>query len=136
MSRATKRNPRLWDRIVSKYKRSSKGGKKGSWSARKAQLAVKEYQLKMKKRGERPYVGRKSRSNSLSRWTKQKWGYVNRDDVNKKRSKRGRYFPESTRKALSRKEKISTNRRKRAATKRGKLRSKYTKKEAKLVRNA
>ena len=65
---AKKTNKALWDRVVSRIKSGSKGGDSGEWSARKAQLAVSEY-----KKAGGGYSGKKSASNSLSKWTKQKW---------------------------------------------------------------
>ena len=43
MATAKKTNESLWKRIVARIKASSKGGKPGQWSARKAQMAVKAY---------------------------------------------------------------------------------------------
>jgi hypothetical protein len=43
-----------------------KGGRPGQWSARKAQMAVEEY-----KREGGGYVGSKSESNSLVKWTEE-----------------------------------------------------------------
>jgi len=68
MSVAKKKNPELWSRIVSSVKSGSKGGDPGQWSARKAQIAVAKY-----KEAGGKYVGKKSESNSLSKWTKQEW---------------------------------------------------------------
>jgi hypothetical protein len=61
-------NPDLWERVKAEVTRSSKGGRPGQWSARKAQLAVKLY----KDRGGK-YIGRKSAKNSLHQWTIQDW---------------------------------------------------------------
>lgn len=66
---AKKSNPALWNRIVSSVKSDTKGGDAGSWSARKAQLAVAKY-----KEAGGKYSGKKSSDNSLSKWTKQEWG--------------------------------------------------------------
>ena len=66
---AKKSNPALLNRIVSSVKSSTKGGDAGQWSARKAQLAVAKY-----KEAGGKYSGKKSESNSLSKWTKQEWG--------------------------------------------------------------
>lgn len=66
---AKKSNPALWSRIVSSIKSGTKGGEPGKWSARKAQLAVTKY-----KESGGKYSGKKSESNSLSKWTKQEWG--------------------------------------------------------------
>lgn len=44
MPRTAKRtDPDLWEAVKADVTRSSKGGDKGKWSARKAQLAVQEY---------------------------------------------------------------------------------------------
>ena len=40
---AKKSNPKLWESVVKKVKKGSKGGPPNKWSARKSQLAVKEY---------------------------------------------------------------------------------------------
>ena len=69
MSVSKKKNPGLWNRIVASVKAGSKGGNPGQWSARKAQLAVAKY--KAQGGG---YVGKKSSSYSLAKWTKEKWG--------------------------------------------------------------
>jgi len=68
MSVTKKKNPELWNRIVSSVKAGTKGGDAGQWSARKAQLAVSKY-----KEAGGKYDGKKSSSNSLSKWTKQEW---------------------------------------------------------------
>lgn len=57
-----------WLKIVEKVKKGSKGGNPGQWSARKAQLAV--YLYKKKGYG---YLSKKSKNNSLAKWTRQKW---------------------------------------------------------------
>ena len=61
--------PALWESIKRKVKSQTiQGTRSGQWSARKAQLAVREY----KSRGG-GYIGKKSKSNSLARWGRQKW---------------------------------------------------------------
>tara|TARA_R100000005_G_C4843884_1_gene113879 strand:+ start:165 stop:560 length:396 start_codon:yes stop_codon:yes gene_type:complete len=131
MATATKTKPKLWKRIVASVKSGSKGGRPGQWSARKAQIATARY-----KKAGGGYRGKKSSSNKLTKWSKQKWDYVSKGDKKKPRAKRGRYLPESVRKSLSKSEKAATNRAKRAATKKGKQRAKYSKKVARKVRNA
>jgi|TARA_B100001939_G_C16941765_1_gene618565 hypothetical protein len=131
MASATKTKPKLWKRIVASVKSGSKGGRPGQWSARKAQIATARY-----KKAGGGYRGKKSSSNKLTKWSKQKWDYVSKGDKKKPRAKRGRYLPESVRKSLSKSEKAATNRAKRAATKKGKQRAKYSKKVARKVRNA
>ena len=86
MSVAKKSNPKLWSQIVSSVKSGSKGGNSGQWSARKAQIAVKKY-----KESGGGYEGKKSNSNSLKKWTDQKW----RTKSGKPSLKTGeRYLPE------------------------------------------
>ncbi len=104
---ATKTKPALWKRIVASVKAGTAGGRKGQWSARKAQIATARY----KKAG-------------------------GKGDAKKPRKKRGRYLPESVRKSLSASQKAATNRRKRAASAKGKQRAKYTKRIASKVRRA
>jgi len=128
---AKKTNEKMWKRIVSSVKSGSSGGRPGQWSARKAQIATKRY----KKKGG-GYKGAKSSSNSLSKWSKQKWDYVSKGDEKKPRAKRGRYLPESVRKSLSASERAATNRKKRQASAKGKQKAKYSKKVAKKVRRS
>ncbi len=128
---ATKTKPALWKRIVASVKAGTAGGRKGQWSARKAQIATARY-----KKAGGGYRGKKSSKNSLTKWSKQKWDYVSKGDAKKPRKKRGRYLPESVRKSLSASQKAATNRRKRAASAKGKQRAKYTKRIARKVRRA
>ena len=129
---ATKRTKEsMWKRIVASVKSGSAGGRPGQWSARKAQLATARY-----KKAGGGYKGKKSASNKLSKWSKQKWDYVSKGDKKKPKSKRGRYLPESVRKSLSPAEKAATNRKKRAAAAKGKQKAKYSKKVAGKVRRA
>ena len=121
----------MWKRIVASVKSGSAGGRPGQWSARKAQLATARY-----KKAGGGYKGKKSVSNKLSKWSKQKWDYVSKGDKKKPKSKRGRYLPESVRKSLSPAEKAATNRKKRAASAKGKQKAKYSKKVAGKVRRA
>ena len=131
MSSAKKTKEAMWKRIVASVKSGGKGGRPGQWSARKAQLATARY-----KKAGGGYRGKKSSSNKLTKWSKQKWDYVSKGDKKKPKSKRGRYLPESVRKSLSPSEKSATNRRKKAATAKGKQKAKYTKKIAAKVRRA
>jgi len=101
---ARKSKPELWERVKSKVMRSSKGGPSGKWSARKAQIAVAEY-----KRQGGGYIGSKSPRNSLSKWSREKWGYVSPKLGSRKK---GRYLPEVVRKNLTSREKSEENKRK------------------------
>jgi hypothetical protein len=107
---STKANPRLWESIKKKVKAGSKGGPKGKWSARKAQLLVAQYKAKGGK-----FKGKKSKNNSLSKWSREKWDYVSKSG---RKSKRGRYLPEKVRKSLTPAEKRRENKKK--GSKRGK----------------
>jgi hypothetical protein len=109
---AEKTKPELWKRIVAKVKRGEKGGDKGEWSARKAQLAVKLY-----KDAGGGYKGKKSADNSLSKWSKQNWTTKS----GKPSGETGeRYLPEKAIKALTPSEYAATTKAKRAGTKSGK----------------
>lgn len=123
----TKRtNERLWKRIVSKFKKGKKGGKKGQWSARKAQLAVKEY----KEKGGR-YKGKRT-SNKLVKWTKEDWGTKSgRNSVMGKKATGERYLPRKARKALTKNEYKRTTAAKRRSIKKGKQYSKQPRKISK-----
>ena len=76
----------------------------------------------------------KKSQRSLKRWTQQKWDYVSKGDKKKPKSKRGRYLPKSVRDSLTPSQKASENRRKRAASKKGKQRAKYSKVVRKKMR--
>lgn len=89
MSVAVKSDPALWARVKQKWLRSDKGGVAGKWNARKAMLAVQEY----KRRGGR-YVGRRAGDNSLKKWEREDWGYIDGDPA-------GRYLPAAVRAALT-----------------------------------
>ena len=97
---AIKTNPKLWEKVKEEVTNSSKGGVSGKWSARKAQIAVKLY----KERGG-GYKGSRNRSNSLKKWSDEKWDYVGKE-------KHSRYLPEVVRSHLSTKGKRSESRKK------------------------
>lgn len=111
MSTAKKTNPSKWKRIVAAVKAGTKGGRAGQWSARKAQIATARY-----KKSGGGYSEAKKASNSLSKWSKQKW---RTSDGNKSEGKK-RYLPDAAWKALSPAEKRATNRAKSAGNKKGK----------------
>jgi hypothetical protein len=125
MSSAKKSNPAKWKRIVAAVKAGTKGGRAGQWSARKAQIATARY-----KKSGGGYKGAKKKSNSLSKWSKQKW----RTSDGKKSGGKKRYLPDAAWKALSPAEKRATNRAKAAGNKKGKQFVKQPKSIAKKVR--
>jgi len=108
---AKRTDPTLWSAVVREVTAGAKGGKGGQWSARKAQLAVALY-----KAAGGGYVGAKSPSNSLARWTAERW-----------QTKSGRaslatgerYLPAAAIAALSDAEYEATTRAKRAGLARG-----------------
>jgi len=122
-------NSKLWTKTVQEVKRGSSGGKKGQWSARKAQLAVKLY----KKKGG-GYTGHRSKSNKLSKWTREDWGTKSgRPSVVGKKASGERYLPRKARNALTNSEYTKTSERKRKDIKKGKQYSKQSKKIARKV---
>ncbi len=108
---AKRDDPELWEEVKAEVTRGTKGGKRGQWSARKAQMAVRLY----KERGG-GYIGPRDPDNSLTRWTEQDW-----------RTKSGRpsletgerYLPAAAIEDLSDEEYAATTRAKRAGMKRG-----------------
>jgi len=78
----------------------------------------------------------KSSQRSLKKWSSQDWDYINPKDKDKPRTKRGRYLPKSVRESLSPYQKAQENKRKRAASKKGKQRASYSKSTARKVRRA
>ena len=71
---------------------------------------------------------------SLKKWTSQKWDYVSKGDKKKPRSKRGRYLPASVRKSMTASQKAYENRKKRAASRKGKQRAKYSRSTRRKMR--
>ena len=127
MSTAKKTKPSLWKRIVARVKaQASHGTRAGQWSGRKAQAAVKAY-----KKAGGGYSGAKKSSNSLSKWSKQKW----RTKSGKKSSKTGeRYLPEKAIKSLSAREYARPTAKKRRDKAKGKQFSKQPKSIAKKTK--
>ena len=108
---AEKTDPALWERVKAEVTAGAKGGKPGQWSARKAQMAVLEYQH----RGG-GYLGKRDPHNSLHEWTEEHW-------TTKSRANSGnsgeRYLPEAAIKALSDDDYACTTAVKRKATAEG-----------------
>ena len=112
---AEKTDPELWEKIKDKVQRGDKGGEKGEWSARKAQLAVAEY-----KKAGGGYEGRKDPHNHLAEWTKEDWGTKSGKPSGETHE---RYLPKKARQALSAEEYRRTTAKKRADTAKGKQHS-------------
>lgn len=127
---ASKTNPSLWKRVVARVKAGDKGGKSGQWSARKAQLATLAY-----KKAGGGYRGEKSSSNSLAKWTRQKWRTKSGKPSTQGSEATGeRYLPEKAIKSLSSEEYAKTTAAKRAALKRGQQFSRQPSSVAKKVK--
>ena len=109
---AEKTDPKLWDRVKKEVTGSEKGGRKGQWSARKAQLASAEYK---KECG--GYKGRKTADNHLSQWSKEEWGTKS---GRASRSTGERYLPRKARERLSAEEYGRSTAAKRRDTAKGK----------------
>lgn len=110
-------NPELRNRIKNKVMASSKGGKPGQWSARKAQLVAQEY-----KKAGGGYSGSKtSKQKSLSKWTKEEWGTKSgKPSTQGSKATGERYLPKKARAALSSSEYAATSKAKREGMKKGK----------------
>lgn len=113
---AKKTDPKLWDKVKKEVTKSSKGGKPGQWSARKAQMATSEY----KKEGG-GYAGKKSDDNHLKQWTDEEWGTKSGRESGKTGE---RYLPKKARDRLSETEYERSTAKKRADTAKGKQFSK------------
>jgi len=115
MSTATKRDPKKWAAAKARAKRKM-GGK---WSARAAQLAVSYY-----KKSGGTYSGPKKSSNSLSKWTSQRWrtrdGKKAARTDSKGRKVTARYLPDRAWKSLSKSQARATDQKKRKASRKGK----------------
>lgn len=108
---AERTDPKLWEKVKKRVTAGDKGGQKGEWSARKAQLATQEY----KKQGG-GYAGRKDPHNSLVEWGKEEWGTKS---GKKSGDTHERYLPRKAREALSDDEYKRTTAKKRADTRKG-----------------
>jgi hypothetical protein len=121
-------NPELRERIKKKVMASSKGGKPGQWSARKAQLVAQEY-----KKAGGGYSGSKtSKQKSLSKWTKEDWGTKSgKPSTQGDKATGERYLPKKAREKLSASEYAKTSAKKREDLRKGKQFSKQPKSIAK-----
>ena len=95
MSSAKKTDPELWEKVKEEFMQSDKGGDKGQWSARKAQLAVKEYK---KRGGGYEDDGPDQEDTSLHEWTEEDWGTKSGEDS---ADSGERYLPKKVRMLLT-----------------------------------
>ena len=110
-------NPAKREALKKKIMASSKGGKPGQWSARKAQLLAQEY-----KKSGGGYSGPKTaKQQSLSKWTKEEWGTKSgKPSTQGKKATGERYLPKKARESLSAAEYAATTRAKREGMRKGK----------------
>jgi hypothetical protein len=109
---AEKTDPELWEKVKERVTAGDKGGDRGEWSARKAQLAVAEY-----KKAGGGYRGEKDPHNHLTEWTREDWGTKS----GKESGETGeRYLPKKAREALTDDEYRRTTAKKRADARKGK----------------
>ena len=126
-------DPELRRKLKDDIQASSKGGKKGQWSARKSQLLVQAYE----KHGG-GYKGDKSdAAKSLESWTNENWQTEDGSaDARQSDGSTKRYLPEKAWDALTDKEKKEAERKKKQGDKKGKqyventLKAKQARKEA------
>ena len=71
--------PELRERIKDRIMAGSRGGKKGEWSGRKAQLLASEY----KEAGGGYKGGKGEKQKSLSKWSREKW--MTKDEYEKRK---------------------------------------------------
>jgi hypothetical protein len=90
---AEKSEPKLWEEVKAEITAGDKGGKPGQWSARKAQMASREYQ----KRGG-GYLGERDPHNHLLEWTDEEWGTKSGAESLQSGE---RYLPKAAREAMS-----------------------------------
>lgn len=106
--------PRLREAIKKRIMAGDKGGKAGQWSARKAQMLAQEYA-----RQGGGYKGKPKKSQrSLKKWTSEEWTTSDGEPAIRKGGT-NRYLPKKAWAKLSPGERAATNRKKRAASKRG-----------------
>ena len=109
---AEKTDPKLWEKVKAEVTAGDKGGKPGQWSARKAQMAVREYE----KRGG-GYIGPRDPHNSLHEWTEEEW---TTKSGGKSLETGERYLPKKAIEELSDEEYARTTAAKKADLKKGK----------------
>lgn len=107
-------DPALRERLKRRIMASTKGGRAGQWSARKAQLLAHEYEAQGG-----GYTGPKTESQRhLDQWTHEEW--TTADGAPARRGKTtARYLPKKAWDELTPAERRSTEKKKRAASKRG-----------------
>lgn len=108
--------PALRERLKEQIKKGSKGGRPGQWSARKSQLLAHEYEAK----GGGFTHGKSKSQKSLEQWTEQDW--QTKDGAARARHGKttSRYLPKEAWEKLTPTQREATDRKKRAASRKGK----------------
>ena len=116
---------KLRERLKTKVKKGTKGGKSGQWSAIKSLILSKLYQSEMKKKGRSPFRRNARKSSSpqknLREWVKEDW--QTSDGKKRAATKSGlkkRYLPKIKWKRMTNKQKRATNAKKLRGSKKGK----------------
>lgn len=116
MAKTAKRsNPALWEKVKAAVTASDRGGRRGEWSARKAQMAVQDY----KRRGG-GYEEPKPHDTGLETWTREDWGTRS---GKRSRDTGERYLPRKARESLTDGEYRRTSAKKRSDTEKGRQHS-------------
>jgi len=104
--------PALRDRLKRQVLRSSKGGRAGQWSARKAQLLAAAY----KRAGGGYRQARTATQRSLAKWSAEKWRTSSDNKGQSAKAIRGakttRYLPDAAWRRLTAAQRAATNRKK------------------------
>lgn len=116
MAKSPYADPELRAEVVEEITQGTKGGKKGQWSARKAQIARAEYEKRFaEKYGDKnPYTGPRTKSQkSLSKWTDEDWRTIDGKNAIRKDEKGNtivkRYLPAKAWEELSKEEARATD---------------------------
>jgi len=103
-------DPRLRQRLKEQIQAGDRGGRKGQWSARKAQLLVQEYE---KAGGGYTTDDKDDRARHLEQWGEQDWHTVGGGaDARAGKGRTARYLPDVAWKLLSKAEREATDTRK------------------------
>jgi len=110
---STYTEPELRERLKQQIRQGDRGGRPGQWSARKAQLLVREYE---KAGGGYVDEGRRTPAqHHLEQWSEQEWHTGSGDDRARGEDGTARYLPDVAWQLLSEQERGATDRRKKQA---------------------
>ncbi len=109
MAGAKRTDPDLRERVKAEVTAGDKGGDPGEWSARKAQMAVREYK---KRGGSYDERGPRQEDTDLHHWTEERWGTKSGGESGETGE---RYLPKAVRMLLTEDEYRRTTARKRRA---------------------